>query len=218
MTAEEAALRRTIVATAQAMSRSGLSPGRSGNVSARWQGGMLITPSGVAYETLTVDDIVAVDSQGRPARHRYMPSSESQMHQAIYARRADASAIVHSHSKFATVLACAHRPIPAFHYMVAIAGGMSIPLVPYATFGTEELAEHAANGLAAVNACLLANHGQIALGPTPVAALELAQEIEVMAEQYHHVLLQGQPHILDDAEMRRVIARFASYGAKAQSG
>jgi L-fuculose-phosphate aldolase len=123
---------------------------------------------------------------------------------------------VHTHSLHATVLACAHKPIPAFHYMVAVAGGKDIPLVPYDTFGTQELADHVANGLAERNACLMANHGQIAVGANLCAALELAHEVEVLAEQYAKVLALGEPHILPDDEMARVLERFKNYGQRAQ--
>ena len=126
-------------------------------------------------------------------------------------------AIVHTHSLHATVLACAHRTIPAFHYMVAMAGGIDIPCVPYATFGTVELAGHVADGLRQRKACLMANHGQIAMGETCGRALDLAAEVETLAEQYLKVLLLGAPHILDAAEMSRVLARFSGYGQNAQT-
>ncbi|MCB1520149.1 MAG: class II aldolase/adducin family protein [Hyphomicrobiaceae bacterium] len=216
--ADEHDARAAVVATALAMSRSGLSPGRSGNVSCRFGGGMLITPTGMAYEMTTPDDIVAVAADGSGAAGQRTPSSEWRFHLAAYAARPDRHAIVHTHSMHATVLACAHKPIPAFHYMVAVAGGDDIPLVPYATFGTDKLAEHVALGLAERDACLMANHGQIAMGRTLEAALELAGEIEQLAEQYCKVLLLGAPHVLDAAAMRDVIERFASYGQQVTSG
>lgn len=212
----EAALRAGVIETALAMSRRGLSPGRSGNVSARLGEGMLITPTGVAYERQRAADIVLVAPDGSVAEGALKPSSEWRFHLAAYAARPDMAAVVHTHSLHATVLACAHKPIPAFHYMVAVAGGSDIPLVPYATFGTEELSRHVACGLAHRNACLMANHGQIALGRSLAAALELAFEVEVLAEQYYKVLTLGAPHILGEAEMREVLRRFASYGQNAQ--
>ena len=116
----------------------------------------------------------------------------------------------------ATVLASAHREIPAFHYMVAIAGGKNIPLVPYATFGTEALSRHVAKGLKKRNACLMANHGQTAVGATCAKALELAGEVEVLAEQYWKVLAIGKPKLLSDEEMERVLQLFQGYGQNAQ--
>jgi L-fuculose-phosphate aldolase len=199
------------------MSAQGLSPGRSGNVSRRWRTGMLITPSGMAYDATTPRDVVFVDADGTSPAATRKPSSEWRFHLAAYQARPDCAAIVHTHSLHATVLACAHRPIPAFHYMVAVAGGADIPCVPYATFGTAELSAHVAQGLAARDACLLANHGQIAIGRDLDAALELAAAVEVLAEQYYKVLTLGRPHLLDDAEMARVQERFRSYGQKAQS-
>jgi len=209
--------RRAVIDTALAMSRSGLSPGRSGNVSCRWKGGMLITPTGMQYETLKPRDIVFVTGKGTlQGRSLRKPSSEWRFHLAAYRARADMNAVVHTHSLYATVLACAHKPIPAFHYMVAVAGGSDIPLVPYDTFGTEELAQHVAEGLAHRNACLMANHGQIAIGKDLAQALELAHEVEVLAQQYVNVLSIGEAHILPEEEMARVLERFKSYGQRAQ--
>jgi L-fuculose-phosphate aldolase len=214
--AAEAAARREVVETALAMSRRGLSPGRSGNVSRRWREGMLITPSGMPYEDIGAADIVFVAADGAPRGAR-RPSSEWRFHQAAYAARPDADAVVHTHSLHAVVLACAHRPIPAFHYMVAIAGGDVIPCVPYAPFGSAALAAHLAGALKHCNACLMANHGQTAVGETLAAALELAAEVEVLAEQYYKVLTLGKPHLLSDLEMAEVLERFKSYGQKGRS-
>ncbi len=212
----EAEARHEVLETALAMSRRGLSPGRSGNVSGRFGAGMLITPSGMAYETLKPDDIVAVAAEGSVPEGQRRPSSEWQFHLAAYAARPDIGGVVHTHSMHATVLACAHKEIPAFHYMVAAAGGKSIPLVPYATFGTKALSRHVAKGLKKRNACLMANHGQIAVAASATKALELAAEVEILAEQYCKVLAIGRPHLLDDAEMARVLQLFKSYGQNAQ--
>ncbi len=212
---QDKAARKAVIEAALAMSRSGLSPGRSGNVSCRWGDGFLITPTGMAYEDIKPEDIVFVASDGRVPGKQRKPSSEWQFHLSAYDARPDMHAVVHTHSLHATALACAHKPIPAFHYMVAVAGGKDIPLVPYATFGTIELATYVAGGLADRTACLMANHGQIALGETLVAALELAHDVEVLAQQYIKVLTLGPPHILPDAEMANILERFKSYGQKA---
>lgn len=212
----EAAARTSVLECAQAMSRMRLSPGRSGNVSRRWRDGMLITPSGMAYDGMTPNDIVFVEADGATAKAKRKPSSEWRFHLAAYAARPDRDAIVHTHSLHATVLACAHMPILAFHYMVAAAGGADIPCVPYATFGSAALSELVAQGLASRDACLMANHGQIAIGANLGAALELAAAVEVLAEQYYKVLTLGKPHILDTAEMARVLEKFKGYGQKAQ--
>jgi L-fuculose-phosphate aldolase len=212
----EAVARQAVIDTALAMSRRGLSPGRSGNVSCRWNGGMFITPSGLAYDAIAPEDVVFVGPDGTPRPCSRKPSSEWRFHLAAYRARPEMHAVVHTHSTYAVVLACAHQSIPAFHYMVATAGGTDIPCVPYATFGTEELAAHVANGLAQRNACLMANHGQIAVGATLAAALELAAEVEVLAEQYYKVLALGKAHVLSDAEMANVLERFKSYGQRAQ--
>ncbi|NOU07092.1 MAG: L-fuculose-phosphate aldolase, partial [Hyphomicrobiaceae bacterium] len=211
----EKQLRKEIIKTAVTMSQRGLSPGRSGNVSARYDTGMLITPTGMAYDQLKPSDIVFVDSDGGVMGGQKKPSSEWHFHLAAYAARPDRNALVHTHSMHATVLACAHEPIPAFHYMVAVAGGSDIPCVPYATFGTAELAAHVANGLKDRDACLMANHGQIALGENLAQALELAFEVETLAGQYFKVLLLGAAHILPDAEMELMIEKFKAYGQRA---
>lgn len=213
----EKALRKALIATAVATSMRGLTPGRSGNVSARFANGMLITPTGMAYDALEASDVVFVDRDGGVMGGQRKPSSEWHFHLAAYASRPDRHALVHTHSMHATVLACAHKPIPAFHYMVAVAGGKDIPCVPYATFGTVDLARHVAEGLQQRDACLLANHGQIAIGETLDAALELAFEVETLSAQYFKVLQLGEPNILPDAEMAVMIEKFKSYGQKAQS-
>ncbi|MDX2156731.1 MAG: class II aldolase/adducin family protein [Hyphomicrobiaceae bacterium] len=213
----EALARTEVLETALGMSRRGLSPGRSGNASRRFSGGMLITPSGMAYETLASDDIVLVEADGTVAAGQRKPSSEWRFHLDVYAARPDVGAVVHTHSLNATALACAHKEIPAFHYMVAVAGGKSIPLVPYATFGTKELSRHVVKGLRKRNACLMANHGQIAVAATCAKALELAAEVETLAELYVKVLAIGKPRLLDDDEMERVLELFDSYGQNAQT-
>lgn len=210
-TSEEAWLRQEIIDTALAMSREGLSPGTSGNVSVRWEGGMLITPTGMAYDDLIPEGIAFIDASGKSSGKR-KPSSEWRFHLAAYGARADANAIVHAHSRFATALACARQPIPAFHYMVAIAGGTDIPLAGYATFGTPELAREVAQALEDRKACLMANHGQIACGPDLAKALGLAREVETLAAQYVAALQVGEPHILSESQMAEALERFAGYG------
>jgi L-fuculose-phosphate aldolase len=205
-------LRQEIIDTALAMSGEGLSPGTSGNASARLGDGFLITPTGMAYSDLIPEDIVFMDENGVSAKGTRKPSSEWRFHLTVYAARKSANAIVHTHSRFATALACARKPIPAFHYMVAVAGGYDIPLADYATFGTKELADAVAAALIDRNACLMANHGQLACGETLEAALGMAREVETLAAQYVAVLQIGDPHILDDEEMDRVLNRFKSYG------
>lgn len=213
----ETRARQEVLETALAMSQRGLSPGRSGNVSRRFRRGMLITPSGMAYDAIRPDDIVYVAGDGAVASGQRKPSSEWLFHLAAYRARGDRAAVVHTHSMHATVLACAGKAIPAFHYMVAVAGGKTIPLVPYATFGTKTLARYVAKGLAKRDACLMANHGQIAMGDSCAKALDLAAEVEILAEQYFKVLCLGKPILLSDAEMKTVLARFKSYGQNAQN-
>jgi L-fuculose-phosphate aldolase len=206
-----AKLRREIVATALRMNSLGINRGKSGNVSARIAGGFLVTPTGLAYEATRPEDIVAMTLGGEASGSR-LPSSEWRFHRDIYAARDDTNAIVHAHSPFATTLACLGRNIPAFHYMIAVAGGKDIRCAPYATFGTQSLSEHAVRALEGRKACLLANHGMIALGATLAGALALAVEVEALAEQYWRALQIGAPNLLSDEEMAVVLDKFRTYG------
>jgi L-fuculose-phosphate aldolase len=209
----EGELRKAVVEAACALGPLGLGVGRSGNVSARWAGGFLITPTGVPYETLGPDMIVFLDAAGRGRPGELRASSEWRMHAALYADRGDCGAVVHCHSPAATALACAGKSIPAFHYMVAVVGGAEIALAPYAVFGSEELARHALHAMdGGRRACLLANHGQIAYGRDVRAALDLACEVEALADQYARALAVGPPKLLTAAQMAEVIEKFATYG------
>jgi L-fuculose-phosphate aldolase len=205
-------LRKRIIATALRMNTLGINRGKSGNVSARTRNGFLVTPSGLAYEQTQPADIVAIDTAGK-ATGRRDPSSEWRFHYDIYRARPDCSAIVHTHSSFAVTLACVRMDVPAFHYMVAVAGGSSIRCAPYATFGTQALSDHALAALEGRKACLLANHGLIALGADLDAALALAVEVEALCEQYWRALQIGQPVILSEEEMGVVVEKFRSYGS-----
>jgi len=204
------ALRTRIVRTARAMNALGINRGKSGNVSARVEGGFLVTPSALPYDETAPQDIVFVDGEGKAIGTR-VPSSEWRFHRDIYAERADANAIVHTHAPFATTLACLDRAIPAFHYMVAVAGGDDVRCAPYATFGTQALSDHAVRALDGRRACLLAHHGMIALGATLDAALALAAEVETLAEMYWRTLAIGEPTLLSADEMTAIVAKFDRY-------
>jgi L-fuculose-phosphate aldolase len=194
------------------MAARGLNRGTSGNVSVRLPDGLLVTPSGVVPDRLTPDSIVRLDTQGRASAGALKPSSEWRMHGGLYARRPDINAVVHCHSRHATILACAGRPIPAFHYMVAVGGRSVIPLAPYRTFGTAELADAVADALNGGFACLMANHGQIVGAASLAKALAIAEEVEEQAAVYWGTLAIGGPNILDDAQMAEVFAQFNGYG------
>lgn len=209
MSADE--LRSAVAHTARRMSESGLSSGTSGNVSARAEGGMLVTPSAVPYAQIGAGDIVLMDLEGRVLEGERKPTTEWPMHAALYGARPDASAVVHAHAPFCTTLATLRRDIPAFHYMVAVAGGDSIRCAAYATFGTPELAGNAVAALEGRSACLLANHGMVALGASPDAALELAAQVESLAELYWRALQIGEPVLLSDREMGEALERFGDY-------
>lgn len=207
-------LRREIIETGLEMNRMGINQGTSGNVSVRVDGGMLITPSGVPYEELYVQDIVFMASDGEweaiPGRK---PSSEWRFHLDIYNNRDDAGAIVHTHATHCTSLSMLKKDIPACHYMIGFAGGNSIRCADYATFGTQELSNNALEALKGRRAVLLANHGMIVFWDSLKQALWLANEVEVLASQYWRALQIGEPNILSDEEMEIIVAKFGSgYG------
>lgn len=205
-------LRQAVIAACREIARLGLSYGRSGNVSVRRdERRFFISPTGMPYDALEPDDIPLVDLDGRWFGRR-RPSSEWRFHRDIFKSRDEAGAIVHTHSRNATALACTGRGIPAFHYMVAMAGGSDIRCAPYHTFGTQGLSDAALSALDGRKACLLANHGVIAVGADLPAALELAGEVENLAAQYCAALSAGDVRILDEGEMRLVIEKFRTYG------
>ena len=203
-------LRVAIITTAMKMNALRINHGKAGNVSARSGDGYLITPSGLPYDETNADDIVHMDLTGIAVGRR-LPSSEWRFHQDIYVSRAEVNAVVHTHSPYATTLACMELGVPAFHYMVAVAGGKTIRCAPYATFGTQALSDNAIAALAGRKACLLANHGLIAVGPSLKAALALAVEVEALCGQFWRVLQIGKPILLSDAEMDVVLEKFSTY-------
>jgi L-fuculose-phosphate aldolase len=205
-------LRDELVATAKRMSTLGLTPGMSGNVSVRSPRGLLVTPSGMPYTDLVPDDCVELDFTGVVRPGARTPTSEWRLHRDILASRADVVAIVHTHSLFCTTVSSLRRPIPAIHYMVVLAGSDDIPCAEYATFGSAELALNAVTALRGGDACLLANHGMVALGRSLASALRLAAEVETLAAQYWHAAQLGTPHVLSRDELVKVRARFAEYG------
>jgi L-fuculose-phosphate aldolase len=211
-------LREELIATARRMSELGLTPGMSGNVSVRTATGMLVTPSGMPYSELVPDDAVEMKLDGSMRAGQRTPTSEWQLHRDILGARPDVGAIVHTHSLFCTTIACLRRDIPAIHYMVVLAGSDAIPCAEYATFGSAELAVNAVAALRGGNACLLANHGMVALGETLGHALRLAAEVETLASQYWHAAQLGTPHVLDRDELIKVRARITGYGQSRPRG
>ena len=205
------ALRSEIIRTCRDMNALKINQGMSGNVSLRVSGGMLISPSGRPYDGLQPEDVVFVQEDGHVPGGQRKPSSEWRMHRDVLLARPHAMSVVHVHAPSATALSCLRRPIPAFHYMVAVAGGDSIRCADYATFGTEALACNALEALQDRSACLLANHGMLALGASAPEALALAVEVEALADQYRRALQIGEPVLLPPEEMQRVLEAFEDY-------
>jgi L-fuculose-phosphate aldolase len=207
-------LAHRVLATARAMNSCGINRGSAGNVSARCiddPSSFLITPTCMDYAACAAADMVKVDAGGTVTGSR-KPSSEWRFHHDIYATHPEAGAVVHTHSPFATALACQQQAVPAFHYMVARFGGIDVRCADYATFGTQELSDAMLRALDSRCACLMAHHGMVVFGRDCDHALALAVELETLCEQYWRVLQLGEAKLLPAAEMERVIAKFAGYG------
>lgn len=208
------ALRKDVIATCLAMNAEGINQGTSGNVSVRTDEGFLITASGVPYSRMKPEHVVEMDLEGG-YRGDYLPSTEWRMHLDIFRNRPEAQAIVHVHSTYATAVACLRKDIPAFHYMIGVAGGDTLRCSEYAEFGTQELSTVMLKAMEGRRGCLLANHGQICFGPNLEKALWLAGEIEALSHQYWAAMLAGKPVVLGEAEMTSVLRRFKTYGKQA---
>jgi L-fuculose-phosphate aldolase len=205
------AKRQSIIDACLRMNSLGINQGTSGNISLRHDDGLLITPTGTPYETMQPEQIVFMKLDGTVETNQ-RPSSEWRFHRDIIKARPEVNAVVHAHPPYSTILAIMGMAIPAVHYMIACAGGDTIRCAPYATFGTEELSQHAVAALEDRSACLLAHHGMIAVGPSLDRAMWLAVEVETLARQYHGCLQIGTPPLLPRAEIENVMGRMAGYG------
>jgi L-fuculose-phosphate aldolase len=216
MNKNERALRQDIIDQCRRMNAIGLNQGTSGNISARFGERLLITPSSVPYDEMTVDMLASVVIEGDGAEWEgpLRPSSEWRFHLDLARARPDLGAIVHTHAIYCTTLAITRRPIPAVHYMIAGFGGMDIRCADYATFGTEALSKAVLVAMEGRNACLMANHGMLAAGPNLARAMWLAVELETLARQYFNTLLIGGPVLLNEAEIADAARSFANYGAQ----
>ena len=203
--------RQSIIDACLRMNALGINQGTSGNISLRHEAGMLITPTSTPYEAMQPEQIVfmGLDGSFDPAQR---PSSEWRFHLDILRARPEVNAVVHAHPPYSTMLAIMGLEIPPVHYMIACAGGDTIRCAPYATFGTQELSEHAVRALEGRFACLLAHHGMIAIGPSLAKALWLAVEVEALSRQYHGCLQIGTPPLLSQAEIERVRLKMTGYG------
>jgi L-fuculose-phosphate aldolase len=203
--------REQLLKIAQKLIETGLNKGTAGNASVRCENGFLVTPSGMEVEDMTSSSMVKMQFDGSYELDK-IPSSEWRFHRDILQSRADINAVIHTHSMFATTLACLHKDIPPFHYMIAVVGGDTIRCAPYALFGSQALSDNALAALTDRKACLLANHGMICLGKDLDDALALTVEVENLCEQYWRALQLGEPHILSEAEMHDVFQQFKGYG------
>ena len=204
-------LRAEVIKYAKMLNTKKLSALRSGNISTRYKDGFLITPSGTKYSSLKNKDIVFVTLKGKFDKKKGIPSSEWRFHQDIYLNKKEAKAIVHAHSNYATAISTHRKEIPAFHYMVAMAGGNDIKCAKYATYGTRELSRNIIKALKQRKACLIENHGQIAFSENLSKAFELAEEVENLSNQYITALNIGKPKILSLKEMNKVLSKAKNY-------
>ena len=204
-------LRLEVIKHAKMLNSKKLSALRSGNISSRYKDGFLITPSGVKYSSLKIKDIVFVSLKGEFNKKKGIPYSEWRFHQDIYVNKLNAKAIVHAHSNYATAISTHGKGIPAFHYMVAMAGGNDIKCAKYATYGTRELSKNILKALKHRNACLIGNHGQIAFSENLPKAFELAEEVENLSNQYIKALKIGKPKILSSIEINKVLSKAKNY-------
>jgi L-fuculose-phosphate aldolase len=209
---EHKALREAICETARQLTAAGLNLGSAGNIGARIEAGLLVTPTGLPAAKLAPQDIVTLGFDGVASPGQLRPTSEWRFHRDILAVRPEVQAVIHTHAPYATALACCRLEIPAFHYMVAIAGGPTIPCAPYAGFGTQALSEQLVTALEGRRACLMANHGMVVVGGDLAEAARLAAEVEHLARLYWLSLQAGGPVLLSNAEMQEVEERFVDYG------
>ena len=200
-----------VIKYAKMLNSRKLSALRSGNISVRCKGGFFITPTGLKYSLLKNKDIVFVSNNGKFDKKKGIPSSEWRFHQDIYLNKKDANAIVHSHSTHATAISSHGKSIPAFHYMVAMAGGVDIKCAKYATYGTRDLSKNILKVLKNRSACLISNHGQIAFSENLSKAFELAEEVENLSHQYITALKIGKPKILSFKEMKKILSKAKNY-------
>ena len=200
-----------VIKYAKMLNVKNLSALRSGNISVRYKNGFLITPSGVKYSQLETEDVVFVSLDGKFESLKQKPSSEWRIHKDIYVNKKEANAVVHAHSTHATAVSAHGKSIPAFHYMVALAGGDDIKCAEYATFGTEELSKNILEALDKRKACLMSNHGQVVFDTNLEKAFELAEEIENICHQYINTLKIGIPKILSNNEMKKVLEKVKDY-------
>ena len=207
--------REEIIKFAQKLNSTNLSPLRSGNISLKFQDnneeGFLITPSGKRYDSLKAEDIVFVSLKGKYDETGLQPSSEWRFHKDIYLKKTDAKAVVHAHSPHATAVSALSKDIPAFHYMIALAGGNNTKCAKYATFGTQELSDNIIEALENRKACLMSNHGQVAYGDNLNSAFELAEEVENICHQYINAIKLGEPKILSSSEMDVILEKVKNY-------
>lgn len=213
MADNELAIRRDIIKASLTMNAHGINQGKSGNISVRFGNGIIITPSGLPYEDMEPEDLAVMPFDGDYGAWSgpYAPSSEWRFHVDIMQGRPDINAIVHCHSLYATVLAICGKEIPAIHYMIAMAGGPTVRVAPYATYGTKELSVNALAALEGRNCCLLSNHGTISVGSDLYHTLILAEELENLAKQYFLALQIGGARVLPDAEIANVMERTRNY-------
>jgi len=210
----EADIRKQVVDAYQELDRDGMNKGSSGNVSVRSGDHMLITPSGIPAMQMHPDQVakLKIDDDSGAFEGDFKPSTEWRFHRDILRSRPQSHAVVHTHAPFCTILSILRKPIPAVHYMMACFDTTEVQVADYETYGTAELSEAVIKAMGSANSCLMANHGMVVAGDRMIRAMWLAGQLELIASQYYHSLLIGQPHVLSDAQIADTVKSFASYG------
>jgi len=210
---QEKKLASILTETTLKLHEMGLNHGATGNCSCRDEETFLITPSGVEIEDLSAEKMVRMDFKGNviDSKLNLNPSSEWRFHQDIFSHRKEISAVIHTHSIYASTVSLFNKELPPFHYMIAVAGGDSVRCAPYAMFGTQKLSDNIINALAGRKACLIANHGLVTIGESLEEALQISEEIEHLCHLYIEAKKIGDPNLLTQKEMTEVIERFQTY-------
>ena len=210
---DDTCMRQNLYETIIQLNNLGLNHGATGNCSIRKENSFLISPSGIGNNLLKPDHMVEMNMDGTIKKiNKYEPSSEWKFHKDIFEKRNDVNAIVHTHSLYASALSVFGKPIPQFHYMIAVSGGKVIPCAKYAIFGSQQLSNNIIKSLGKQKACLISNHGLVSVGSNLAESANIAEEVEHLSQMYMEVKLHGEPNLLSDDEMNEVLVRFQSYG------
>ena len=207
----ELLIRKQIIETCLLLERKKLNQCKSGNVSFRWNDGLLITPSGMSYNKIKIDDIVYINNKKKFLGKR-KPSIEWQFHFDIFKSKKDVNAIIHNHPVYATGFSILQKNIKPYHYMIAFFGGNDVKCAKFALPGSKELSQHVVKSLKDRKACLLANHGSVIVGKDFDETIILTEELEALCKQITIAKINGKPKLVSKKNMKEVIKAIKNYG------